>query len=240
MAVILGYKIADSWSTYCYHSGTVRKWWRCPRCSQDFLFRFLGGDDALQPPLDVACPSCEQESPIPWPSSTVVTCRCERCGTNQQVSSSAWHSRDKKCWDVVSGDFEAASELRCEVCDESLSGNRPTLGDAAGRFASAPLSCTLRCIGHLIDDFRGLNEKIYAQSREGIEKATREVDSFLSKVPQIRAEQTRHVEKEKQRVALETKKREEELRLIKKQASTATGLKRMKPINFELAVASLY
>lgn len=75
---------------------------------------------------------------------------------------------------------------------------------------------------------------------ERAKRAEREFDRFLKKVPQLRAEQERLAEEERQKAALEAKKRQEELRLLKKQARTAIGLKRMKPTNFELAVASLY
>ena len=71
-------------------------------------------------------------------------------------------------------------------------------------------------------------------------RAKRDFEGFLKKAPQLRAEQERLAEEKKQRAALEAKARQEELRLLKRQARTAVGLKRMKPTNFELAVASLY
>jgi restriction endonuclease Mrr len=80
----------------------------------------------------------------------------------------------------------------------------------------------------------------HRENREKAKRAKRAFDRFLKKVPQLRAEQAKLAEEEKQRAALEAKARQEELRLLKRQARTAVGLKRMKPTNFELAVASLY
>jgi len=77
-------------------------------------------------------------------------------------------------------------------------------------------------------------------NREIAERSELAFDDFLRKVPEIKVEKARLAEEERQRAELEEKKRQEELILLKKQARTVAGLKRMNPTNFELAVASLY
>jgi restriction endonuclease Mrr len=111
-----------------------------------------------------------------------------------------------------------------------------TLGNATRQVVFGVLGGALELIG----DLTGANEAYYEQERKGIEDDTREFDGFLRKVPQIRVERARLAEEERQRAELEEKKRQEELRLLRKQARTVAGLKRMNPTNFELAVASLY
>ena len=54
------------------------------------------------------------------------------------------------------------------------------------------------------------------------------------------SEYERFAQEEKQRVELETKRREEELERLMRKAKTLSGLKRIKPENFEFVVASLY
>lgn len=237
MAVILDYEIADNWALYDSRFGKARKWWRCPRCHQESLFRFNGNPP--WPPLDLECPSCEQVSPIPWPAPPMVAWTCQKCGHVQMVSRRTWESHDKKYTEVGFWGWAEEAKLFCEVCAGDVPGgygSPATLGDAAKRIVLGPIAGALELVGVLT----GWNETHYAKEHEEIEKATGAFDHFLIKVPEIRAEQARLAEEERQRAALEAKKRQEELRLLRKQARTAAGLKQMEPTNFELAVASLY
>ncbi len=133
--------------------------------------------------------------------------------------------------------------IRCRICFDLPSsdfGPPVTLGTVARGIVYGALGAACDLIGTLIGGPAAHDAEEWEQQRKEIEKATKKFDRFLKKVPQLRAEQERLAEEEKQKAALEVKKRQEELRLLKKQATTAAGLKRMKPTNFELAVASLY
>lgn len=235
MAVILGYEIADDWYSYhtivlnSYDVGCIDKWWQCPLCKIDRVFTFRGAPP--WPPLSIPCPSCLQESPIPWPSPPMVTWTCQNCGHVQMTSRRRWEQRYK--WKVI-----------CNKCGKSADSTRGVIddiGDVVGlgfdvveEFAEG----VRRFFGW--ETAAAQKAELDRKNLERAKRAERAFDRFLKKVPQLRAEQAKLAEEEKQRAALEAKARQEELKLLKRQARTAVGLKRMKPTNFELAVASLY
>ena len=176
----------------------------------------------------------------------MVSWTCQNCGHVQKASSRCWKSPDKE-YKVVFADFyrkDTSQSLFCNRCsvpatsvcgvfDDILDGVGVGF-DVVGKFADG------------IRQFFGWETAAAQQAEldrgnlERAKRAERQFDHFLKKVPQLRAEQSRLAEEERQRSVLEAKKRQEELRVLKKQARTAAGLKQMKPTNFELAVASLY
>lgn len=246
MAVVFGYEIADNWHSYISGTGnsteTITKWWRCPRCKHDFRFNFT---IFPYPPLSLPCPTCGRESPIPWPAAPMVVWTCQRCGHTQKAyglyewTEVWWEGFGTKTWQ---------REIGCNKCGKLASKKRGLLDDICNVFNVGIDSGIdmyehfANAMSHLVGSQGDLDIMTARQReyREQTERAERTFDNFLRKVPQISAEQARLVEEEKRRIALEAQKREEELRLIKKEASTAVGLKRMKPTNFELAVGSLY
>lgn len=253
MVVILGYEIAEDWNSYqtttsVYENyevrevGSAQKWWECPRCKHDFVFSFTGAPP--WPPLSLPCPSCGRESPIPWPAPPMVAWTCQKCGHVQKASRRSLESPDKQYTYVYfeSGVKTCTTDLRCDKCVASA--KRGAIDEIFDVFDSA---CHLA--GEFADAIRKsvgwetqaeIEAKYRRENQEKAQRAKRAFDRFLRKMPQIRAEQARLAEEKRQRAALEAKKRQEELRLLKKQARTAAGLKQMKPTNFELAVASLY
>lgn len=245
MTVILGYEIADDYHEYRYGGG-VEKLWECPRCKHDFVFCFHG--DPPWPPLSLMCPDCGSESPIPWRKPPMVSWTCQICGHVQKTSSRCWKSPEKEYKVVFSDVHETSQELLCSRCFRSAKKDgRGVIDDIGDVFLSA---------GNVVDEFVDGIRQLFgwgnaaAQQAElerenqerakRAKRAKRDFEGFLKKAPQLRAEQERLAEEKKQRAALEAKARQEELRLLKRQARTAVGLKRMKPTNFELAVASLY
>jgi restriction system protein len=133
--------------------------------------------------------------------------------------------------------------IRCRICFALPSaefGPPVTLGSVAREIVFGAIGEACDLIGTLIGGSAAHGAEEREKQRKEVEKATKKFDRFLKKVPQLRAEQERLADEERQKAALEAKARQEELRLLKKQATTAAGLKRMKPTNFELAVASLY
>ncbi len=225
---------ADSSYEYFISSGGVFKFWQCPRCKEEFLFEFNSKE--RWPHLDLECPSCGQESPIPWPTPPMVTWTCRFCGHVQMASRRNYESLDKTYTQVsVRETYQAV--LRCNRCFRSAS-------DEKGVFYVVE-----DLVGGLPDGIRKFfgwetataqQAEYHRENREKAKRAKRAFDNFLKQVPKLRAEQARLAEEERQRIALQVKAQQEELRLLKRQARTAVGLKRMKPTNFELAVASLY
>lgn len=252
MAIILGYEIAENWHSYYstpyqgegINAGRAKKWWECPECKRDFVFSFRGGPP--WPPLSLPCPSCGRESSLPWPTPSMVSWTCQKCGHVQMASRQSWESSDKRYTYVYFeyGVQTSQTELRCHKCFEVGWRGSGLLDEMFDLLGSA---CDV--VGEFADTLRkplGIKtqSEILAESRrynrEIAERAELAFGDFLRKVPEIKAEQARLAEEERQRAELEEKKRQEELILLRKQARTVVGLKQMNPTNFELAVASLY
>lgn len=240
MPVILGEEISD-WNYESSYSSKVYKWWKCPQCNQEFRFRFNGYPP--WPPLDLKCPECWKESPIPWPSPALISWRCGRCGVNQMVSRLTWYSQERKYTEVFFSicTEEIQTHLSCDICSSAPPGGYgppKSFGDAAKRTFYGAVAGALGIVVDILAD--ETPEQARAHACHEVMEAESRFDGFLRKLPQIRAEQARIAEEESRKAALEAEKLEEELRLLRKEASNATGLKRMKPINFEFSVASLY
>lgn len=243
MTVILGEEIADDYDAY-RRLGGVEKLWECPRCKHDFVFLFHG--DPPWPPLSLPCPDCGRESPIPWRKPPMVSWTCQNCGHVQTASSRCWKSPDKE-YKVVFAGYPTSKSLFCNRCSVPATSVRGVFDDILDG-----VGVGFDVVEELAEGIRRFfgwetaaaqKAELDRENRKEAERAKRaerEFDCFLKKVPQLRAEQARLAEEKKQRAVLEAKARQEELRLLKKQATTAAGLKRMKPTNFEVAVASLY
>ena len=215
----------------------VIKFWECPRCKEEFLFQF---HDEEPWPFDLKCPSCGHESPIPWPTPPMTAWTCCYCGHVQMASRKNYESCDKT-YTHVSGMNTYQVKLSCNRCFRPASDKHDVFYDVNDLIDGLGVGIR-KFFGwqaqvDIEDNIRAKDDR---ENREKAKRAKLAFDNFLKKIPQIRAEQERLAEEERQKAAREAKAREEELKRLKKQARTAVGLKLMKPTNFELAVASLY
>lgn len=181
-------------------------------------------------PLDLRCEACGATSPIAWPCATVVYWHCQNCGiANRAIAGedlyacrSLWVDRDG------SAGVCAPGRVSCEGCGYAIGVERK--------------SETLW--GNLLWGLTGNPKEFWRQeSLENIDKqrnCERTFDGFCNQIPLVRIQRERE-KQEELLIQQEQDRRKAERQERRKQISqTRIGLQEMTPIDFELAVASLY
>lgn len=226
----------------------VFKWWVCPKCGQEFLFRFNG--HPTWPPLDLECPLCEKTSTIPWRVPPLLQWTCSKCGYCQPVGRCSW---SRKVFQVVSfsgyyePDYNWAKLERlgpeCAVC-----GDMPFGYDGKGPKVTSLGSIVLDVLGVPLDGICAALDALSGTSDDTrksdcirqLKQAEESFNRFLKTIPSLVAERNRKIAEEDRRQK-EAKEQERRIReQLRREMKSISGLKRMKPVNFELAIASLY
>jgi len=132
---------------------------------------------------------------------------------------------------------------QCAVCGDmpfGYDGKGPKV-TSLGSIVFDVLGVPLELISAALDSVTGTSDDTRkSDCIRQLKQAEASFNKFLKTIPSLIAERNRKIEEERRR----QKEAEEEERRIREQLrremKTISGLKRMKPVNFELAIASLY
>ncbi len=223
---------ASSWLEYSSGDETVHKWWVCPKCGEDALFIFNGGPP--WPPLDLTCPHCHNESPMPWAAPPMIRWTCQECGTIQSTSKKAWNqiAYYEKKWSYPYGSRDAIPS--CLGC-----GAIPKSRGSSGGVGLAILGGIFSILAHSFADSPAEKARKAKATMSAIQAGTDEFDRFLHRIPAILAERQRLAAEQQRQAEEEARKRQKQWETRQRQMRSLSGLRSMSPLTFELAVGSL-